>query len=103
MARPARSAASAAPPGSATGWAAGARSVCHIDFHTGLGAWGSYRLLVEPGLDWNSIARLRRTYGDDRVEVAASLAVFGTACPLLLDITGTLHLRAARCRVRCGQ
>ena len=30
-------------------WLAGARSVTHLDFHTGLGPWASYKLLLDVG------------------------------------------------------
>jgi hypothetical protein len=41
--------------------------VVHIDLHTGLGPWGSYKL----GLDMNDrdprVAQLKREFGEDRV------------------------------------
>jgi hypothetical protein len=33
-------------------WLAGAEAVTHLDFHTGLGPWATYKLLVETQADW---------------------------------------------------
>ncbi|QDV35018.1 M14 family metallopeptidase [Tautonia plasticadhaerens] len=45
-----------------------ARSVVHLDFHTGLGPRGSYVLLVDGPADSPSTARLSRAFGPDRIE-----------------------------------
>jgi hypothetical protein len=33
-------------------WLGNARRVLHFDFHTGLGRWGTYKLLVEQRTEW---------------------------------------------------
>ena len=49
-------------------WIAGAQNAVHLDLHTGLGAWGGCRLLLEPrsapDLEW-----YQETFGADLVEV----------------------------------
>ena len=45
-----------------------ARSVVHLDFHTGLGPRGTFVLLVDGPADAPSALRLSDTFGPDRVE-----------------------------------
>jgi len=49
-------------------WAEGAERVLHIDFHTGLGTWGSYKLFVDHA--WNSAGhgKLAEAFGAEFVE-----------------------------------
>lgn len=51
-------------------WVGGASEICHVDFHTGLGDWGTYRLLLEEGeadahVDW-----LKQHFGAEAVLVS---------------------------------
>lgn len=52
-------------------WLQGVRRVTHLDIHTGLGEWASYKLLVE-GETAGRIAELRTRYGHQSVEVEGS-------------------------------
>lgn len=49
-------------------WVAGARRVLHIDFHSGLGRWGSYKLLVDHPWGSEGLAALESVFGADVVE-----------------------------------
>jgi hypothetical protein len=49
-------------------WMSEARSVLHVDFHTGLGAWGTYKLLLDPEMDPARVGWVRSVFGDERVE-----------------------------------
>lgn len=51
-------------------WVADARSVLHVDFHTGLGAWATYKLLVEPDVGRDRLHWLGQKFGSDRLESA---------------------------------
>ena len=53
-------------------WLAGAERVLHLDFHTGLGPWGTYRLLVEPEVGPDRLTWLREWFGAERVEANAA-------------------------------
>jgi hypothetical protein len=41
----------------------------HVDFHSGLGAWGTYKLLITHSLSGESRRRLDRWFGSDSLEV----------------------------------
>ncbi len=62
-----------------TRWLGNARSIVHIDFHTGLGPFGEYRFLIEAGLDAQTIERFQRWFGVDKVEVLDSKGIAYTA------------------------
>jgi hypothetical protein len=48
-------------------WIGRAEQVLHLDFHTGLGRWGHYELLVEDCVDAHRRAQLGARFGEDRV------------------------------------
>jgi hypothetical protein len=52
-------------------WLGGARRVIHLDMHTGLGAWGVRRLLVDYDIRPEQSARLLRWYGPESFPDAA--------------------------------
>lgn len=49
-------------------WLQGCRDVVHLDFHTGLGAWGSCKLLIDYALTDGQRARLINWFGPDSFE-----------------------------------
>lgn len=49
-------------------WVGRARTVVHVDFHTGLGRRGDHVLLVAPGQPAQAVERLRRAFPGSRVE-----------------------------------
>lgn len=49
-------------------WLGGASSIMHVDFHTGLGASGDYKMLVDHPLDAAQQQRLETTFGVDKVQ-----------------------------------
>lgn len=49
-------------------WVGDAPHVLHVDFHTGLGRWATYRLLLDPGVSPDRAAWVRQTFGADLVE-----------------------------------
>ena len=53
-------------------WAGDSRAVTHLDFHTGLGRWGTYKLLLDDEMPPERRERMRRTFGDDAVQPARS-------------------------------
>ena len=50
------------------GWIGGARDVVHVDFHSGLGEHGHYKLLLRESADSPEMGWWRETFGADRVE-----------------------------------
>jgi hypothetical protein len=50
------------------GWIGNASSVVHLDFHTGLGRWGTYKLLAGSPLDHKERDRLTRWFGPGSFE-----------------------------------
>ncbi len=44
-------------------WLGGAKSVLHLDLHTGLGAWGTYRLITDETLTPQQRDWIARTFG----------------------------------------
>jgi hypothetical protein len=42
--------------------------VVHLDFHTGLGRWGAYKLLLDAPVSASQLARLDRWFGPDAHE-----------------------------------
>lgn len=50
------------------GWLAGSRRVMHLDFHTGLGAWATCKLLIDYALSASQYQRLSRCFGADAFE-----------------------------------
>jgi hypothetical protein len=51
-------------------WVGGNGPVIHVDFHTGLGPWASYQLLLDPGLSPERYARLEAQFGRECVQVS---------------------------------
>jgi len=51
-------------------WVGGAERVMHIDFHTGLGRWAEYKLLLVPAME-DRKAQLAEVFGADKVESAS--------------------------------
>ena len=49
-------------------WLAGSSRVVHLDFHTGLGAWATCKLLVDYSLSASQHQRLSRCFGPDAFE-----------------------------------
>jgi hypothetical protein len=50
-------------------WLSTARSVLHLDFHTGLGPWSTYKLLVEPEVKPERIDWMRDQFGAEKLEL----------------------------------
>jgi hypothetical protein len=51
-------------------WAGETGPVTHVDFHTGLGPWASYQILLDPGLGRERYARLEAQFGLEHVQVS---------------------------------
>ncbi|NCG18681.1 MAG: DUF2817 domain-containing protein [Rhodobacterales bacterium] len=49
-------------------WVGSCRRVVHIDFHTGLGPWGTYKLFVDHEKGSEGEAKLAKAFGADCVE-----------------------------------
>ena len=49
-------------------WLGDARSVLHTDFHTGLGTFGTYKILLESDVPHDRVAWTGEIFGADRVE-----------------------------------
>jgi hypothetical protein len=49
-------------------WIGSARTVTHVDFHTGLGAWGTCKLLIDHSLNAMQRERLTRWFGAEAWE-----------------------------------
>ena len=56
-------------------WLPGARSVVHLDFHTGLGAWGSWKLLIDYPLRDEQRAWLTEWFGVDSFEACDTAGI----------------------------
>jgi len=72
-------------------WIGNASEVIHIDFHTGLGQWGTYKLLLAPSATPESHSRLAHRFGAKNIEPFSSEGVsyqirggLGTWCQALL-------------------
>ncbi len=70
------------------GWLADARTVCHLDFHTGLGRWATYKLLAEDPFPPETVERVVRWFGPGVYEPSEPRGVayhtrggFGHWCP----------------------
>jgi hypothetical protein len=51
-------------------WLGAANEILHLDFHTGLGAWGTYALLLEEGEAPHRVSWLERNFGEGKVSIA---------------------------------
>ncbi|WP_333312367.1 MULTISPECIES: DUF2817 domain-containing protein [unclassified Microcoleus] len=49
-------------------WIGNASEVLHIDFHTGLGRWGTYKLLLDASATSESCSRLAQRFGVETIE-----------------------------------
>jgi hypothetical protein len=49
-------------------WVGTARSILHVDFHTGLGRWATLKLLIDVGVEPGHVDQLRREFGENLVE-----------------------------------
>lgn len=56
-------------------WLGSVRDVIHVDFHTGLGAWGTYKLLVDPGISVSDAARLSDWFGPEAVQISSPAGI----------------------------
>jgi hypothetical protein len=72
-------------------WIGNASEVIHIDFHTGLGRSGTYKLLLSPSTTTESCSRLSHRFGSMNIEPFGSAVVsyqirggFGPWCQALL-------------------
>ena len=74
-------------------WTAGATDVVHIDFHSGLGKYGAYKLLVVEAPDSPALAWYRNAFGKDLVEPVAQAD--GTAYKLTGTMAGALAMKLA--------
>ena len=52
-------------------WVGGAERVMHIDFHTGIGGWAEYKLLLVEAME-DRKAQLAEVFGADKVESAST-------------------------------
>ena len=52
-------------------WVGGAERVMHIDFHTGIGRWAEYKLLLVEAME-DRKAQLAEVFGADKVESAST-------------------------------
>ncbi|HEY2787313.1 MAG TPA: M14 family metallopeptidase [Fimbriiglobus sp.] len=50
-------------------WVGDCRDVVHLDFHSGLGAWGTYKLLVDYPLNQDQFSKLTSLFGASTIEV----------------------------------
>lgn len=57
-------------------WLGEATEILHLDFHTGLGAWGDYELLLDEGERPERVARLQEQFGADKVAVSQTNGAF---------------------------
>jgi hypothetical protein len=72
-------------------WIGNASEVLHLDFHTALGRWGTYKLLLATSSESASFSRLAQRFGAENVESSSSEGVsyeirggLGTWCQTLL-------------------
>jgi hypothetical protein len=72
-------------------WIGNASGVVHIDFHTGLGRWGTYKLLLDAPATSASYSRLAQRFGAETIEPFSTEGVsypirggFNTWCQTLL-------------------
>ncbi len=56
-------------------WLDSARSVIHLDFHTGLGRFGDHKLLLEPEREPAQVERLRRIFSTECIEVSSTAGI----------------------------
>jgi hypothetical protein len=70
------------------GWLSDAPTVIHLDFHTGLGRWATYKLLAEDPLPPETVSRIERWFGPGIYEPSEPRGVayrtqggFGHWCP----------------------
>ena len=86
-----------------TGWLGGAPRAVHVDLHSGLGAHGRYRLLLEESAPSPNVEWYRDTFGSEVVEAGSGGG--GTA----YEASGTLggwavtHLGDTRYRFVCAE
>jgi hypothetical protein len=56
-------------------WISGNSKILHIDFHTGLGSWGTYKLLSAASVTPESYSRLTQRFGAETIESSSSEGV----------------------------
>ena len=56
-------------------WLGDSARVMHVDLHSGLGAWGTYKLLLERSLSVENRQRLARWFGPEALEVSDAQGV----------------------------
>jgi len=52
------------------GWIGAASDVIHLDFHSGLGTWGTYQLLVDAPSESEAVRWFRRHFGEENVSAS---------------------------------
>ncbi len=82
-------------------WLSDAAEVVHLDFHTGLGPWGTHKLLIDPPLTPAQFTRAVRWFGVDALQPAVASGVayqarggFGSWCAAQNSHRDYLHLCA---------
>jgi len=56
-------------------WLNGCDDVVHLDFHTGLGRWGEYKLLMDEPIDERQRLWMMRWFGEDVYQVSDSQGI----------------------------
>ena len=84
-------------------WIGGARQVIHLDFHSGLGSFAKYKLLLSSARDSPEFDWFEKVFGADRVEAFAA-ELDGTAYQAsgLFDEWMQEHFRSRGCDYRAA-
>ncbi len=68
-------------------WLGDSKEVFHLDFHTGLGAWSSFKLLTDQSINDRQLAKLTSWFGADSIQTSNSKGIayetrggFGSWC-----------------------
>jgi hypothetical protein len=82
-------------------WFSRASRVVHLDFHTGLGAWATYKLLIDPPLSPQHMTLASQAFGASHLQEASPLGIdyhtiggFGSWCVQQIPEQDYLHLCA---------
>lgn len=82
-------------------WLSDAPAVAHLDFHTGLGRWATYKLLAEDALPPETVGQVTRWFGPGVYEPSEPRGVayhtrggFGRWCPVMAGDRDYLFLVA---------
>ena len=85
------------------GWLGGAPRAMHVDLHSGLGAHGRYRLLLEESAPSPNVEWYRDTFGSDVVEPLATAGGTSYAATGTLGGWALTHLGDTRYRFVCAE